>query len=419
WPANTKFREFRGNVAHSNFDSLMQDRAPLPNGKLRVWGYIAFADPANRTGPMESIVEDFTAYKNRNSGIWARSEMHIYKGLKFADNGIGFTHAGGNFDRSFYPFTSRVVDSVFVGESENIGNPREPSEIAYGRSLPFPTVADFPIRAYEFYDYHHELDNNTFVNYQDNATRKTGALSQLLFSSFAMSTDNSVARSTFVDAKPVYYPPMEGNNRWSNDDYGNISYKNAVFRDQDGTITGVPDSYIVNTISGADLIEDCEIRPTWNAAVCTGDIGRMNVGGGGIGTGGGRPANPIAIAPGGGRIRSAPPPPGPTLVTRNGKEVVTNGETNVRAGSEFTVKTESASLNLRVRELEAGSWVMFKLPGFTKAAGGAEESSLEALRNASGTSWFKADDALWVKLVSTGYKHGSNPGAAESLQVSR
>ncbi len=421
WPVHTKFREFRGNVAHSNFDSLMQDRAPLPNGRLRVWGYIAFADPANRAGPMESIVEDFTAYKNRNSGIWARGEMHIYKGLKFADNGIGFTHAGGNFDRSYYTFTSRVVDSVFVGESANVGNPRAPSEIAYGRSLPQPKVPDFPIRAYEFYDYHHELDNNTFVNYEDNATRKTGALSQLLFSSFAMSTDNSVARSRFINAKPVYYPPMEGNNRWSNDDYGNISYKNAVFRDQDGTITGIPDSYIVNTISGADLIEDCEVRPTWNAAVCTGDIGRINMGGGGFGGGGGRPANATAIqiAPGGGRIRNAPPPPGPTLVTRSGREVVTNGETNVRAGSEFTVRTGSDSVSIRVRELDAGAWVMFRLPGFSKAAAGTEEKSLDALRNASQTSWFKADDALWVKMVSTGYKRGSNPGAGESLQVSR
>ena len=422
WPAQTKVREFRGNVAHSNFDSLMQDRAPLPNGRTRPWGFIAFANPAVRTDPVESVVEDFTSYKNRNSGIWARGEMHVYKGLKFADNGIGFTHAGGNFDRSFYPFTSRVIDSVFVGESGNIGNPRAPSEIAYGRSLPQPRIPDFPIRAYEFYDYHHQLDNNTFVNYEDNATRKTGALSQLLFSSFAMSTDNSVARSKFINAKPVYYPPMEGNNRWSNDDYGNASYKNAVFRDKDGTITGVPDSYIINTIAGVDLIENCEVRPTWNAAVCTGDIGRMTIGGGGItGTGGGRQANATApaIAPGGGRIRSAPPAPGPILVTRNGNEVVTNGETNVRAGSEFTVKTESASVNLRVRELEAGSWVMFKLPGFAKAAAGAEENSLDALRNASKTSWFKANDALWVKLVSTGYKHGSNPGAAESLQVNR
>jgi cell migration-inducing and hyaluronan-binding protein len=417
WPAQTRIREFKGNVAHSNFDSLMQDRGPLPNGRTRAYGYIAFATPGQRANPVESVVEDFTAYKNRNSGIWARGEMHIYKGLRFADNGIGFTHAGGNFDRSFYPFTSRVIDSVFVGESANIGNPRAPSEIAYGRSLPQPKVPDFPIRAYEFYDYHHELDNNTFVNYEDNATRKTGALSQLLFSSFAMSTDNTVARSKFIKAKPVYFPPMEGNNRWSNDDWGNTSYPNTVFHDKDGTITGVPDSFVINTMAGIDLIENCEVKPAWNAAVCTGDIGRMNVGGGGI-TGGGRPAT-FAIAPGGGRIRGPLAPPGPTLVTRNGNEVVTSGETNVRAGSEFTVKTQGDSVSIRVRELDAGSWVMFKLPGFAKASAGAEQNNLEALRNASKTSWFKANDALWVKLVSTGYQRGSNPGAAEALQVSR
>jgi cell migration-inducing and hyaluronan-binding protein len=98
---------------------------------------------------------------------------------------------------------------------------------------------------------------------------------------------------------------------------------------------------------------------------------------------------------------------------------VSNGETNVRAGSEFTVKTEDKSVNIRVRELEAGSWVMFKLPGFAKAAAGDEQNSLDALRSASKTSWFKANDALWVKLVSTGYKRGSNPGAIDSLQVSR
>ncbi len=62
---------------------------------------------------------------------------------------------------------------------------------------------------------------------------------------------------------------------------------------------------------------------------------------------------------------------------------------------------------------------MFKLPGFAKAAAGAEENSLDGLRNAGKTSWFKASDALWVKLVSTGYKYGSNPGAGDALQVSR
>ena len=284
WPRRTKFREFKGNVAHSNFDSFMGDRAPRADGHFAVGGYISLVNPADaNSAQAESVVEDFTSYKNRNSGIWARGELRLYKNLKMADNGIGFTQASGNFGQSAY--TSRVVDSRFVGETENIGNPRTPEEKAYGRSLPFPQVADFPIRAYEFYDYHHELDNNTFVNYQDNATRKTGAISYLLFTSFGMSSNNTVQRAKFINAKPVYFPPID--NRWSNDDYGNTVYKTSVFNDKDGTITGVANSYIV-IITGIDIDEACEVKPTWNAVVCKGDVGRMNVGGGGgaVGFGG-------------------------------------------------------------------------------------------------------------------------------------
>ena len=219
WPRRTKMREFKGNVAHWNIDAFMGDRAPRADGHFAVGGYIALADPTDENSEqVVDVFEDFTAYKNRNSGIWARGEMHLYRGLKFADNGIGFTHASGALGQAKY--TSRVVDSVFVGESENVGNPTAPSEIAYGRSLPQPKIPDFPIRAYEFYDYHHELDNNTFINYEDNDTRKTGAISYLLFTSFGMSSNNTVSRSTFVNAKPVYFPPID--NRWSNDDYGNI-----------------------------------------------------------------------------------------------------------------------------------------------------------------------------------------------------
>ena len=90
-------------------------------------------------------------------------------------------------------------------------------------------------------------------------------------------------------------------NRWSNDDYGNTVYKTSVFNDKDGTITGVPNSYIVN-ITGIDVDEACEVKPTWNAAVCKGDIGRMNVGGGGgaVGFGGGGGGGRGAGGPGGG-----------------------------------------------------------------------------------------------------------------------
>jgi len=469
WPRRMPVREFKGNVSHSNFDSFMGDRAPRADGHFAVGGYVSLVNPADANSALaESVVEDFTSYKNRNSGIWARGEMRLYKNLKMADNGIGFTQASGNFNQSLY--TSRVVDSLFVGETENIGNPRTPAEMAAGRSLPHPQVADFPIRGYEFYDFHHQLDNNTFVNYQDNATRKTGAISYLLFTSFGMSSNNTAQRSTFINAKPVYFPPID--NRWSNDDYGNTVYKTSVFNDKDGTITGVANSYIVN-ITGIDADDACEVKPTWNAVVCTGDIGRMTVGGGGgavgfggfggrggrggrgaggpgagparggapgpgagapraggagrgAGAPGGGAAAPaeFAIAPGGGRIRGTAAPSGPPVVlSRNGKEFTANGATNVRAGTEYKVTTERPSLSLSVTELDAGSWVMFELPGFTTADSGTEQSSLDALRRASDTSYYKGDGSLWVKLVSSGDVPGSGPGngpsGGASLQVSR
>jgi cell migration-inducing and hyaluronan-binding protein len=111
------------------------------------------------------------------------------------------------------------------------------------------------------------------------------------------------------------------------------------------------------------------------------------------------------------------------VLSRNGNEFPVNGETNIRAGSEFTVSTTRPSLNLTVKELDAGAWVMFELPGFTTAAAGTEQSSLDALRSASATSYFKDGDTLWVKLVSTGDILGSGPGKppgpGDSLQVSR
>jgi cell migration-inducing and hyaluronan-binding protein len=67
-------------------------------------------------------------------------------------------------------------------------------------------------------------------------------------------------------------------------------------------------------------------------------------------------------------------------------------------------------LNINVKELDAGSWVMFELPGFSTAASGTQQSSLDALRSASATSYFKDDDTLWVKVVSSGDILGSGPG---------
>ena len=82
------------------------------------------------------------------------------------------------------------------------------------------------------------------------------------------------------------------------------------------------------------------------------------------------------------------------------------------------MKTENPSVSLRLSELDKGSWVIFQLPGFSTAAAGTQQASLDALRNASDTSYFKDKDALWVKVVSP----DSGPiglGGGTTLQVSR
>ena len=95
----------------------------------------------------------------------------------------------------------------------------------------------------------------------------------------------------------------------------------------------------------------------------------------------------------------------------------------MRAGTEIKVTTERPSLNLSVTELDKGSWVILELPGFTTAASGTEQSSLEALRKASDTSFYKGNGELWVKLVSSGDVLGSGPNSGPSggatLQASR
>ena len=163
---------------------------------------------------------------------------------------------------------------------------------------------------------------------------------------------------------------------------------------------GVNDSIAVDS-------EACQIKPTWNAAVCKGDVGRMSfINGRGLGFG--------TIAAG--AVDSKLPP---VILTRKGKEISIPVGTNVRSGIEFKATTERASMDLNVIELDAGSWVIVEIPGFTKAASGTSVESLDALRKASATSYYKAADALWVKLVSTGDHGRGGHGGGESLQVSR
>ena len=128
-------------------------------------------------------------------------------------------------------------------------------------------------------------------------------------------------------------------------------------RDKDGSLGGGPNSYVLINDGVNDSIavdaEACEIKPTWNAAVCKGDVGRLNFGGGGGGrwsavllAGAGcqaqlpvpaqllvpalpqvpvRPGAPGAPGGRGGAPAGAPAQP-PVVLSRNGKEYTVTGQ---------------------------------------------------------------------------------------------
>jgi len=415
WPRRTPLREFRGNVSHSNYDGFMFDRNINVDNTfdLSFSAYTPLEDPADPYSEMvESHFENLTAYKNRHGGFWGRGELHVFSNAKLADNAIGMTHSTGTFGSE--RFTSRLIDSLLVGETDNIGNPATPEEVAYGRSLPKPLIPDFPIRGYEYYDYRHEVVDTTFVNYQDNDQRKTGALSWLLFTGAGVTTENTVSGAQFANAKPVFFPNID--DRFDSDNRGAVAYRSLAIHDLDGSVGGMGNAYILlhdgENDSVATDAEACKIKPAWNASVCPGDVGRLYF----------RPAQVPAPAPAPGALRGGfgfgfvrptfsppppgatrpapPPPPAPIALVRDGKEhKITANQSTVRAGTEMQVLTDRESVSLSLSELDQGSWIMFELPGFTRGASGTEQGSLDALRNAEETSWFRGADAVWVKLV--------------------
>ncbi len=409
WPRRTRMAEFRGNVAHSNFDGFMLDRNINLEGVFGLAGpsHIAKENPADENSKsVESLLADLTAYKNRNGGVWGRGEMHVFRNLKAADNAIGFTNSVGSFGAD--TFTSLVVDSLFVGETDNIGNPVTPEEKAYGRSLPKRLIPDYPIHAYEYYDYRHDVVNTTFVNFQDNKQRGSGALTWLLFTGAGVTTENTVKSAKYINAKPVYFPKIDS--RFDSDNRSGSAYRTAAIHDLDGSTTGIPDSYVLINDGENDSVatdDTCEIHPTWNASVCKGDIGRIqfSIRRPGPTSGVGlalkdvalRSAAPARVAAGPARAAA---PQEPITLSRNGKDFkITANQSTVRAGTEIRVKTERPEVSISLTEMAKDSWVVFELPGFANATSGKQQDSIDALRKATETSYFKGPDAVWVKLV--------------------
>src|SRR5205823_14006923 len=90
--------------------------------------------------------------------------------------------------------------------------------------------------------YRHDVVNTTFLNFQDNNQRGSGALSWLLFTGAGVTTENTVKSAKYINAKPVYFPKIDS--RFDSDNRGAGAYRTAAIHDLAGSTTGIPDSYV-------------------------------------------------------------------------------------------------------------------------------------------------------------------------------
>ena len=259
FPRRTPLKSFKGNVAHSNGDvGLNVDHGPRPNGETETAYYSPLVDPSDpESDETVARFENFTAYFNRDRGIWSRGENHVFTNAVLADNRSGATFASSE---------SFLENSLVVGETANKGMTESWEEQGHeGRALPFFWEPDTPIVGFEFYDGRVGVSDTTFVGFNRNPVRESGALGYLTPDAFSIHPKNFASNVSFVNATPVYLadpePGMDGD-------------LSKVFVDHDGSVTGSAGKTVV--VNNPFLLTDtCTFRAAWNAHVCDGDYANV------------------------------------------------------------------------------------------------------------------------------------------------
>ncbi|XP_035317838.1 cell migration-inducing and hyaluronan-binding protein isoform X1 [Cricetulus griseus] len=237
------------------------------------------ADPLKPREP--AIIRHFTAYKNQDHGAWLRGGDVWLDSCRFADNGIGLTLASGGT----FPYDDgskqEIKNSLFVGESGNVGTEMMDNRIwgpggldHSGRTLPIGQ--NFPIRGIQFYDGPINIQNCTFRKFVALEGRHTSALAFRLNNAWQSCPHNNVTNIAFEDV-PITSRVFFGEpGPWFNqlDMDGD---KTSVFHDVDGSVSEYPGSYLTKDDNWLVRHPDCINVPDWRGAICSGRYAQMYI----------------------------------------------------------------------------------------------------------------------------------------------
>ncbi|TMM30634.1 T9SS type A sorting domain-containing protein [Polaribacter aestuariivivens] len=221
-PGNQPMGIFDDNKAHSNLFSwgidggIDKTTEEIVNGHYR---------PKNADGSQFiPVINRFDGYKSVDRNVWIRANTMNFYDCDFGDNGRA----------DFFSYNQTLFNSLIVGKSANIGNPKSASEIQAGRSLPFPslplTAFTNAFRGHSIYDGPSGIVDTHFAGFDSNGAK-----------SYCFQINGASRKSTNHFARGITYDVSVAED--SKFDFDHISYFSYMFLsgliDEDGSVTGV------------------------------------------------------------------------------------------------------------------------------------------------------------------------------------
>ncbi|XP_074522992.1 cell migration-inducing and hyaluronan-binding protein isoform X1 [Halichoeres trimaculatus] len=289
---HTPLGQFVNNRAHSNYRAGMildngvkttqandKDKRPFLSLIGARYGPHQDADPFKPRVP--ALIHHFVAFKNQDHGAWLRGGDVWLDDCQFADNGIGLTLASGGTFPDDDGSHQQVMNSLFVGESQNRGMLLPENGVwgpggsdFNGRAL--PRGIDFPIRGMQIYDGPINVQNCTFRKYTALDGRHTSAFGFRLNNSWQSCPNNNVTNITFEQVPITSRVFFGESGPWFNK-MEMDGDKTTIFHDLDGSVSEYPGAFLVKEDNWLLRHPDCIDVPDWRAAICSGHYAQIYI----------------------------------------------------------------------------------------------------------------------------------------------
>ncbi|MGB5983196.1 MAG: G8 domain-containing protein [Nonlabens sp.] len=259
-PGHQPMGIFDDNKAHSNLFSWGVD-----GGVDKVTGEIVNGHyrPRNPDGSQfVPVINRFDGYKSVDRNVWIRANTMDFYDCDFGDNGRA----------NFFSYNQTLYNSLIVGKSANVGNPRSASEVQAGRSLPY---SDRPLNAFanafrghSIYDGPSGLVDTHFAGFDQNGAN-----------AYCFQINGASRKSTNHFARGITYDPAITED--AKFDFDHISYFSYMYLsgliDEDGSVTGTAGAtvrpFLIENPSDSRIYEpganiqmtDIVQKPEWGA----------------------------------------------------------------------------------------------------------------------------------------------------------